>query len=63
MKLSDKLAKVNNTFEVTRYDNGYLVAVSGQDEEGGWATAKIIIDNLDEAVVLLQEYAKMEIDD
>lgn len=63
MKLSDKLAKVNNTFEVTRYDNGYLVAVSGQDEDGGWATAKIIIDNLDEAVVLLQEYAKMEIDD
>lgn len=63
MKLSDKLAKVNNTFEVTRYDNGYLVAVSGQDEDGGWASAKIIIDNLDEAVVLLQEYAKMEIDD
>lgn len=63
MKLADKLAKVNNTFEVTRYDNGYLVAVSGQDEDGGWATAKIIIDNLDEAVVLLQEYAKMEIDD
>lgn len=63
MKLSDKLAKVNNTFEVTRYDNGYLVSVSGQDKDGGWASSKIIIDNLDQAVVLLQEYAEMEVDD
>ena len=33
-KLANKLAKVNDSFTVNRYDNGYMVEVGGRDDEG-----------------------------
>ena len=40
-KLS-KLSKVNESFTVNRYDNGYMIEVSGRDEENDWKTVKLL---------------------
>jgi hypothetical protein len=32
-KISDKLAKVNESFSINMYDNGFLIEVSGRDED------------------------------
>ena len=33
MKISDKLSKVDESFTVYMYDNGYMFDVSGRDAE------------------------------
>lgn len=59
MKISDKLAKVDESFEVTRMDNGFTVEVRGEDENGDWKTAKIVcLLNL-EVHELFDEFHKM----
>jgi hypothetical protein len=40
-KLS-KLDKVNESFTVNRYDNGFMVEVGGRDKENDWKTAKVM---------------------
>lgn len=42
MKISDKLVKVDETFEVTRLDNGFTVEVRGETADGNWETVKIV---------------------
>jgi hypothetical protein len=55
MKVSDKLAKVDETFHVTMYDNGFMVEVSGRDNEDEWATTKILCSTFDEVVATIKE--------
>ena len=57
MKLSDKLTKVGESLTVNMYDNGYMVEVSGRDEDGDWATAKILCMSLDEVTEVITEAA------
>lgn len=56
MKLTDKLAKVDDTFEVNRHDNGFVVEVRGEDSNSDWATAKIVVTSEEEVHALLTEY-------
>ena len=37
-----KLAKVNESITINRYDNGYMVEVGGRDDDNEWKTAKIL---------------------
>ena len=57
MKLSDKLSKVGDSLTVNMYDNGYMAEVSGRDDEGDWATAKILCTTLDEVTSVIKEAA------
>lgn len=57
MKLSDKLNKVGDSLTVNMYDNGYMVEVSGRDEDGDWAIAKIICPTLDDVTAVIKEAA------
>lgn len=59
-KLSDKLTKVNESFTINMYDNGYMVEVGGRDSEDDWKTAKIICNTLDEVLDIVREAATME---
>lgn len=56
MKITDKLIKVDNTFTVNKYDNGFMVEIGGRDSEDDWSNVKIICNSLDEVVTLLNEY-------
>jgi ketol-acid reductoisomerase len=54
-KLSDKLTKVNESFTVNMYDNGYMIEVGGRDEEDEWKTAKIMVSTVDQLIELIKE--------
>jgi len=62
MKLSDKLVKCSDSLTVNLYDNGYMVEVSGRDEESDWKNAKIMCQTLDEVFAVITEASTMERD-
>ena len=61
-KLS-KLSKVNESFTVNRYDNGFMLEVSGRDDENDWKTAKIMCATREELFAVINEALDMEKDD
>ena len=60
-KLS-KLAKVNESFTVNRYDNGFMIEVSGRDAESDWKTAKVLCSTEAELFEVIKEALSMELD-
>jgi hypothetical protein len=59
-KLSDKLIKVNESFNVHMYDNGYMVEAGGRNKKGEYVSVKIVCNTLDEVVNLVREAGEME---
>lgn len=55
MKISEKLAKIESSYTVNQYDNGYMVDVSGQDSEDNWTSVKIVCNTIEEVVALVKE--------
>ncbi len=62
MNLNDKLIKVNDSFTINMYDNGYMLEISGRTDNDEWATAKVLCSNLEELFALIKEAADMERD-
>ena len=62
MKLSDKLSKVSDNLTVNMYDNGFMVEVSGRDEESDWKSAKIMCPTLNDVFAVIREASEMERD-
>ena len=59
-KVSDKLTKASDSFIVYMYDNGFMVEVGGRNKDNEWATAKILVSNVEELTTLIQEVTSME---
>jgi hypothetical protein len=57
-----KLSKVNESITINRYDNGFMVEVSGRDTESDWKTAKILCGTEEEMIAVVSEWTTMEID-
>jgi hypothetical protein len=57
-----KLAKVNDSITVNRYDNGWMVEIGGKDKKDDWATAKVMCATEEELIALIKEYNSVEID-
>ena len=57
-----KLAKVNESFTVNRYDNGFMIEVSGRDTENDWKSAKILCTTEEELFEVIKEALSMEMD-
>lgn len=55
MAINDKMVKVDETFNINRYDNGYMLEVTGRDSEDEWITTKTIVTDADELVALIKE--------
>jgi len=53
--IADKLTKVNESFTINMYDNGYMVEVGGRDSEDEWKTSKIICATLDEVINIVRQ--------
>ncbi len=62
MNVSDKLNKVSDSFTINMYDNGFMVEVSGRDDEGEWKTAKVLCQDLDQVIAIVTEVSTMERD-
>ena len=61
-KISDKLIKINESYTVYRYDNGFMVEAGGRNKKGDYVTAKILCNTLDEVLTLVKEAGEMELD-
>ena len=61
-KLS-KLTKVNENITVNRYDNGWMVEVSGRDKKDDWKTSKIMCNTEAELIAIIQEWNTMDLND
>lgn len=62
MNVSDKLTKVGDSFTINMYDNGFMVDVSGRDDDGDWKSARILCQNLEEVIAIVTEVSSMERD-
>jgi len=58
-----KITKVSESFTIYRYDNGFMIEVSGKDSENDWKTAKIMCATQDELIEVIKEALSMELDD
>ena len=58
----DKLAKVNDSFTVNRYDNGFMAEVSGRDKKEDWKTVKAICNTEEELIELIKEYNTKDVE-
>ena len=54
MKLK-KLDKVNESFTVNRYDNGFMIEVSGRDKNNDWVTCKILCSSEEDLLAVIKE--------
>lgn len=61
-KVSDKLAKVSDSFTVNVYDNGFMIEISGRNKAEDWTTAKILTSDIEELFTLIREISEMEKD-
>jgi hypothetical protein len=61
-KISDKLTKVNESFTINMYDNGFMVEAGGRNKKGDYVTAKILCNTLDEVLSLVREACEMDKD-
>jgi len=60
-KLS-KLSKVNESFTINRYDNGFMVDIGGRNQDDDWETCKIICNTEAEVVELIKEAFTLPLD-
>lgn len=62
-KISDKLAKVNDSYNVQMYDNGFMFEIGGKDHNDDWKTAKIMCATIDQLTELVKEASDMPRDE
>jgi hypothetical protein len=58
----NKLAKVNESFTINRYDNGFMIEISGRDKDNDWKSCKIMCSTESELFDVIKEALVMEMD-
>lgn len=61
-RLADKLVKVNESFTINMYDNGFMIEAGGRNKKTDYVTAKIMCSSVDEVLALVREACEMERD-
>lgn len=61
VKLSEVFGSVNDCVSVNRYENGWMVEVSGNDQEDSWQNKKFIFADLKNVFTFLEEYSKIKL--
>lgn len=57
--LEDKLSKINESFTINMYDNGFMVEAGGRNKSGDYVNAKILCNTVDEVVALVKQASEM----
>ena len=52
----DKFDKVNESYTINRYENGYMMDMGGRDKNGDWVNTKIICTTEEELIKLIKQY-------
>ncbi len=56
------LTKVSESITFYRYDNGFMIEVSGRNKKEEWKTQKILCNTEDELLTIIKEVNAMELD-
>ncbi len=56
------MKKVGESFNVYRYDNGWMVEINGRNQENDYVTVKMVCNSEQEVVGLFSQYNQKEID-
>ena len=62
-KIGDKLVKVNESFNVNMYDNGFMFEIGGRDSDNEYKNAKIMCSTLEQLQALVKEAIEAERDE
>ena len=54
-KIGDKLAKVNDSFTINMYDNGFMLEIGGRSSDDDWTNVKLTVSSIEELVALIKE--------
>jgi hypothetical protein len=57
-----KLAKVNESITINRYDNGWMVEVGGRNKKEEWKTTKTMCNTEEELLAVVKEWNSMDLD-
>lgn len=57
-----KLAKVNESITINRYDNAWMVEIGGRDKDSEWKNTKTVCNTEEELIALIKEYNTMDLD-
>ena len=55
MNIADKLVRTDETINIYRYDNGFMLEVGGRNKAEEWDRVKLIVPNLAELLELIKE--------
>jgi hypothetical protein len=56
------LSKVGESITFYRYDNGFMIEISGRNKKEEWKTQKILCNTEDELLALIKEVNTLELD-
>ena len=59
-KLIDIFNKINDNYNVTICNNGFVIDISGRDSSDEWITGKFVVKTLDELKDAVQDLAFMQ---
>ena len=62
MSQLSKLAKVNESVTINRYDNGWMVEISGRDKKEDWKNTKTLCNSEEEVIALIKEWNTLPLD-
>jgi len=61
VKLSDVFMNVSESVTLNRYENGWMVEVSGNDHNDDWQNKKFIFSDLKTVLTFIEEYSKIKL--
>lgn len=61
IKLSEIFADVSDSLTLNRYENGWMVEISGNDHNDDWQNKKFIFSDLKSTLTFVEEYSKIKV--
>ena len=58
----DKLAKVNESISINRYDDGWMIEIGGRDKKEDWKNTKTMCNTEDELIAVIREWNTKDLD-
>ena len=60
--IKKKLNKVNDCYTINRYDNGFMVEISGRDSQGDYKTSKVLCNTEEDLLTVIKQINSLELD-
>lgn len=61
VKLSETFMNVSDSVTLNRYENGWMVEISGNNHNDEWNNKKFIFSDLKNVFTFLEEYSKINL--